>query len=127
MGTPATPETQLDLQVTYLRHVHHFCFYSALWCDDEWDLHRRCGAVVVRDILADGEVMDPKREQEEADWLQDRDDCLKLFRAPCFVHKHLSKAHPSFCDEVIRSTQMQTARASYLADKNRPIGLVTKV
>jgi len=77
--TSESRESQLDLQVTYLRRVHHFCFYSALWCDDEWDLRRRCGAVVVRDVLAEEDAQDPKKEQEEVAWRHDRNQRLKHF------------------------------------------------
>lgn len=41
-------EKKLDLQILYLRRVHHFCFYACEWCNDEWDLSNRCGAVLVR-------------------------------------------------------------------------------
>ena len=27
-------EKQLDIQILYLRRVHHFCFYSGKWCKD---------------------------------------------------------------------------------------------
>ena len=27
-------ERQLDIQILYLRRVHHFCFYSGKWCKD---------------------------------------------------------------------------------------------
>ncbi|CAK0878803.1 unnamed protein product [Prorocentrum cordatum] len=44
-------QAKLDLQVLYLRRVHHFCFYAAEWCSSEWDLFRNCGAVMLRDAL----------------------------------------------------------------------------
>ncbi|CAE7796868.1 unnamed protein product [Symbiodinium sp. CCMP2592] len=43
-----TTEFKLDLRVTYLRRVHHFCFYSARWCDDEWSLRDACGIATLR-------------------------------------------------------------------------------
>eukprot|EP00927_Polykrikos_kofoidii_P083418 TRINITY_DN8530_c0_g1_i4.p1 TRINITY_DN8530_c0_g1~~TRINITY_DN8530_c0_g1_i4.p1 ORF type:complete len:1168 (+),score=275.69 TRINITY_DN8530_c0_g1_i4:136-3504(+) len=45
----ASDEAKLDLQVLYLRRVHHFCFYAAVWCEDEWELFRRCGPALLRD------------------------------------------------------------------------------
>ncbi|CAL1170443.1 unnamed protein product [Cladocopium goreaui] len=45
---PGSTELKLDLQVLYLRRVHHFCFYAASWCQDEWALRDRCGAVALR-------------------------------------------------------------------------------
>ena len=42
-------ELKLDLQVLYLRRVHHFCFYSGKWCRDEWTLRILCGAATVRE------------------------------------------------------------------------------
>ncbi|CAK0822140.1 unnamed protein product, partial [Prorocentrum cordatum] len=41
-------EAKLDLRVLYLRRVHHFCFYAAEWCPDEWELRERCGTGMVR-------------------------------------------------------------------------------
>ncbi|CAE7289106.1 SRRT, partial [Symbiodinium sp. CCMP2456] len=41
-------EFKLDLRVTYLRRVHHFCFYAARWCDDEWSLRDACGIATLR-------------------------------------------------------------------------------
>ncbi|CAE7459556.1 Ars2, partial [Symbiodinium necroappetens] len=43
-----TTEFKLDLRVTYLRRVHHFCFYAARWCDDEWSLRDACGIATLR-------------------------------------------------------------------------------
>ena len=43
-----TTEFKLDLRVTYLRRVHHFCFYAARWCDDEWFLRDACGIATLR-------------------------------------------------------------------------------
>jgi len=48
-----SPEEKLDLLVLYLRRVHHFCFYAAAWCDDEWNLRKRCGSAVLRDTSTD--------------------------------------------------------------------------
>eukprot|EP00929_Paragymnodinium_shiwhaense_P115535 TRINITY_DN8448_c0_g1_i3.p1 TRINITY_DN8448_c0_g1~~TRINITY_DN8448_c0_g1_i3.p1 ORF type:complete len:728 (-),score=190.60 TRINITY_DN8448_c0_g1_i3:281-2464(-) len=43
-------QARLDLNLTYLRRVHHFCFYGASWCSNEFDLHAKCGSVVLRDM-----------------------------------------------------------------------------
>ncbi|CAK0876267.1 unnamed protein product [Prorocentrum cordatum] len=59
LGRAGSREQKLDVQVTYLRRVHHFCFYSARWCEDAWDLERRCGAVFLRGAAEDGEVEAP--------------------------------------------------------------------
>lgn len=53
-------ELKLDLKILYLRRVHHFCFYGAKWCEDEWQLYDHCGAVLIRDghaaeVPAEGE------------------------------------------------------------------------
>lgn len=42
-------ERQLDIQILYLRRVHHFCFYSGKWCKDEWTLRDCCGAAALRE------------------------------------------------------------------------------
>lgn len=47
----ASVEAKLDLQVLYLRRVHYFCYYAASWCEDEWELMRRCGPAVLRPAL----------------------------------------------------------------------------
>jgi len=39
---------QLDIQIMYLRTVHHYCYYSSLWCEDEWELVDRAGAAFLR-------------------------------------------------------------------------------
>jgi len=65
---------KLDLQVLYLRRVHHFCFYAALWCDDAWDLSNRCGAALVRDSGTDKSV-------EEGDWAKAHEERLRSFMA----------------------------------------------
>ncbi|CAK0798265.1 unnamed protein product [Prorocentrum cordatum] len=46
-------EARLDLRVLYLRRVHHFCFYAAEWCPDEWELSERCGAGMVRTAVGE--------------------------------------------------------------------------
>ena len=33
-------ERQLDIQILYLRRVHHFCFYSGKWCKDSDSVFR---------------------------------------------------------------------------------------
>lgn len=41
---------KLDLRVLYLRRVHHFCFYNAAWCADEWELKQRHYSAVLRQL-----------------------------------------------------------------------------
>jgi len=66
-------EARLDVQVLYLRRVHHFCFYAAALCEDEWDLHTRCGSALLRDgssqVVAEGE------------WARAHDERLERFLA----------------------------------------------
>eukprot|EP00930_Biecheleria_cincta_P054990 TRINITY_DN41363_c0_g1_i1.p1 TRINITY_DN41363_c0_g1~~TRINITY_DN41363_c0_g1_i1.p1 ORF type:complete len:750 (+),score=85.53 TRINITY_DN41363_c0_g1_i1:127-2376(+) len=45
------PELKLDIQIMYLRRAHHFCFYTAVWCKDEWELRDKCGRIVLRHRL----------------------------------------------------------------------------
>ncbi|CAK9012293.1 unnamed protein product [Durusdinium trenchii] len=41
---------RLDVRIrVYLRRVHHFCFYSAQWFKDEWELRERCGTATLRE------------------------------------------------------------------------------
>ncbi|CAK0858778.1 unnamed protein product, partial [Prorocentrum cordatum] len=63
LGWAGSSEKKLDVQVTYLRRVHHFCFYSARWCEDAWDLYRNCGAVVLRGVAEEGEAVDSSLEE----------------------------------------------------------------
>ena len=80
-----TTEFKLDLRITYLRRVHHFCFYAARWCDDEWSLarclrprHLACagaagvhaGRVVRGSRAATGEL-----PGQRASWLPREDTC----------------------------------------------------
>lgn len=64
---------KLDVQVLYLRRVHHFCFYGAAWCKDEWDLRQRCGNALLRDHAADSVT--------EGEWAQKHDQRLEHFLA----------------------------------------------
>lgn len=50
----ADDEQKLDLQLLYLRRVHFFCFYSGLWCADEFELRNLCGCAIVRYGLQNG-------------------------------------------------------------------------
>jgi len=54
LGSCRDPQEQLDLNVLYLRRVHHFCFYSGVWCKDPWELRDRCGVQILRS--EDGEA-----------------------------------------------------------------------
>ena len=54
-----SPEEEIDVQVVYLRQVHRFCLYAATWCDDDWELQRRCGAALLRDTAAAGKAPPP--------------------------------------------------------------------
>ena len=49
LNSEGSTEQKLDLQVIYLRRVHHFCFYAGEWFQDEWSLRDSCGVVAVRD------------------------------------------------------------------------------
>ncbi|CAE7324883.1 unnamed protein product, partial [Symbiodinium pilosum] len=49
LNVEGSTEFKLDLRVLYLRRVHHFCFYAARWCDDEWSLRNACGVATVRE------------------------------------------------------------------------------
>lgn len=75
-------EAKLDLQVLYLRMVHLFCYYSAQWCGDEWELHRSTGAAVLR--AAPVPSMGPKPEAQERlekTWIVEHDARLQRFLA----------------------------------------------
>lgn len=48
VGAELDEEGKLDLRLLYLRRAHFFCLYAVEWCDDEWDLRRRCGATCLR-------------------------------------------------------------------------------
>lgn len=50
----APVESKQDVQVAYLRRVHHFCFYSAAWFEDEWSLRNQSGGTVLREGIGDG-------------------------------------------------------------------------
>jgi len=94
--------TQLDLQVLYLRRVHHFCFYAALWCDDAWDLSKRCGAALVRDGGAGESV-------GEGDWAMAHEGRLRGFLATAEFK------HPS----ALQSCQEQIASRTELLCKEK--------
>jgi len=49
-------DAKLDLQLLYLRRVHHFCFYAGTRCHDEWELEDRCGSAVLRSKASEGAV-----------------------------------------------------------------------
>ena len=53
LDSKGSTEQKLDLQVIYLRRVHHFCFYAGEWFQDEWSLRDSCGVVAVRDHSQD--------------------------------------------------------------------------
>jgi len=48
LGHAGSHEAKLDLQLLYLRRVHHFCFYGATWAENEWDLLQSSGPAVLR-------------------------------------------------------------------------------
>ena len=54
LNVDGSTEFKLDLRILYLRRVHHFCFYMARWCDDEWSLRDACGVAVVREPAQPG-------------------------------------------------------------------------
>ncbi|CAE7375648.1 unnamed protein product [Symbiodinium natans] len=54
LNVEGSSEFRLDVRILYLRRVHHFCFYSACWCDDEWSLRDACGVAVVREPAQPG-------------------------------------------------------------------------
>lgn len=70
----ADAEARLDLQLVYLRRVHHFCFYGCAWCDDEWELRRRCGAALLR-----GEFSKDGPAPAEGDWSQAHQQRIESF------------------------------------------------
>jgi len=61
-------------EVLYLRRVHHFCFYAAAWCEDEWDLRKRCGTAVLRDGLGGAGMA-----AAEGEWAKAHDERLQHF------------------------------------------------
>lgn len=89
------PEKQLDIQVTYLRRVHHFCFYSARYCEDEWELLRECGAVAVR-----GSRDVSHQDVDESEWVRLRDIRLEDFIATV---ERARPIQPSLEDESLQS------------------------
>lgn len=74
LGQPGVSKLKLDLQVLYLRRVHHFCFYAAAWCKDEWELRDRCGHALLRDGLSGA-----GQEAAEGAWAKAHDERLERF------------------------------------------------
>eukprot|EP00435_Cladocopium_sp_Y103_P044716 s2119_g12.t1 len=72
---PGSTELKLDLQVLYLRRVHHFCFYAASWCQDEWALRDRCGAAALRSGKRPSSIL------EESDWTFEHEKRIEKFLA----------------------------------------------
>nr|CEL64138.1 TPA: hypothetical protein BN1204_000570 [Neospora caninum Liverpool] len=66
---------RLDLQITYLRHVHSLCYYSGELCKDSVELNTKCGGAFLRPHIppslqhyiesASGEYEDEESEDEE--------------------------------------------------------------
>jgi len=74
LGRKGTPEQRLDLQVLYLRRAHHFCFYAARWCGDEWELRAHCGPALLRGGGVPGAVA-----PAEGEWAQAHGQRLEHF------------------------------------------------
>lgn len=101
-------ETKLDLQVMYLRRVHHFCFYSGHWCKDEWELRDKTGAVA---ILRSACV---EQENRSSDWEVDHEKRISSFFQTA---KFERPTIPSGDDEAIQTrfadiAQEQTLKVS---------------
>jgi len=80
LGQEMPDELKLDLQVLYLRRVHHFCFYAAAWCVDEWELRERCGTAVLRDVSNEAAVNKPE-QSDEGEWAHAHEQRVKNFLA----------------------------------------------
>lgn len=97
----ASAEQCLDLLVLYLRRVHQFCFYTAQWCEDEWDLRRRCGAAVLRTgagyPTAEGEIWAKAHEQRLESFLETVD--LPRPQVPSLDDEPVRSRCAALCDE----------------------------
>ena len=51
---------KLDLNIYYLRKVHHYCYYCATEFDDEFELYQKCASIHLR--RKHGETIDPDFE-----------------------------------------------------------------
>lgn len=73
---------KVDVQVMYLRRVHHFCFYGCTWCSDEWALYRNCGAALLRGNFnaenEDGEITEEKVDAG-GEWAEAHDQRIENF------------------------------------------------
>jgi len=86
-------EIKLDLQVLYLRRVHHFCFYAATWHEDEWVLRACCGSAVLRPALEEGD------EARGGLWAEAHERRLEAFLAKAHLNR---PTVPSIDDDPLR-------------------------
>lgn len=114
---------RLDLQVLYLRNVHHYCYWSGAEFSNHRILLSKCGTLVLRTVqesepnhwqdvvqqlalkrlarpprvqFADDLFVDSKRRITKKDqevFVCDVPDCAKHFVAPHFLLKHLKARH----------------------------------
>ena len=89
LNVKGTTEFKLDLRVMYLRRVHHFCFYAAKWCKDEWSLRDVSGAAILREPYKEG--------QGEAAWAVEHEKRIQQFLAAA----RLDRPHATFDDKEV--------------------------
>jgi len=93
-------EASLDLQVLYLRRAHHFCFYAAAWCEDEWELKARCGPALVRGCT--------EKPVAEGTWAAAHDHRLEEFLASAKLERPLAL---TVADEPVSSQAAKVLEA----------------
>lgn len=99
-------EARLDMQLLYLRRVHHFCFYGCAWCEDEWELRRRCGASVLRDNLSSGNSAPP-----EGEWSEKHQSRIEMFLNTAKLERPFA---PNPNDEPLKSRLVEQCQAKTL-------------
>lgn len=110
LACDGTIEFQLDLLVVYLRRVHHFCFYAAEWCSDEWDLRRKCGMVVVRDSNASS-----KKVQKSGDWIEGHNKRIEDFLRTASLTRPVMLCGDDAA-QVSTSDKLSTDNTVYISD-----------
>lgn len=93
-------EENLDLQLLYLRRVHHFCFYAAAWCGDGWELCARSGASLLRHTEEQHSNGTPAEPPAAGEWSAAHESRLESFSAAEPALRHPSV--PNCDDEPLR-------------------------
>merc|ERR1712137_325181 len=97
---------QLDIQLMYLRVVHHYCYYSSVWGEDEWDLVQKAGITFLRGT---GEAGQPGEDL----WVRRHQCALNDFLA--------SAALPRPAVQTLEDEPLRTEWANFCAQQTSKV------